>query len=59
MKKKVQHKSQTEDEFIASARRAFKRVARKLRAENRRLGLPLVTAKDGRVLLVPLNGSKS
>ncbi len=58
MKKQVERKSHPEDEFIASARRAFKRVARKLRAENRRLGLPLIAAKDGRVLLVPLNGSK-
>ncbi len=59
MKKGMRRMSETEDEFIASARRAFKRVARKLRAENQLLGLPLVAGKNGRVLLVSLNGSKS
>ena len=39
-------------EFLAAARRAFKRVARRLVLENRRLGLPLVFGKNGRVLLV-------
>ncbi len=43
---------------LASARRAFARVARQLRAENRRLGLPLIAVKNGRVRLVDLNGSK-
>jgi hypothetical protein len=31
----------TKDDFIAPARRAFRRVARKLRAENAQMGLPL------------------
>ncbi len=47
-----------EDEFLAGARRAFKRVARRLRIENGRLGLPLITAENGRVRLIPLNGMK-
>ena len=47
-----------EDEFLAGARRAFKRVARRLRIENRRLGLPLITSENGRVRLIRLNGAK-
>lgn len=31
-------------------------VARRLRTENRRLGLPLISATNGRVRLVRLNG---
>jgi hypothetical protein len=41
------------DDFIAPARRAFRRVARQLRAENARLGLPLVFGEKGHVRLVP------
>jgi len=40
------------DDFIAPARRAFRRVARQLRAENARLGLPLVFGENGKVRLV-------
>jgi len=40
------------DDFIAPARRAFRRVARQLRAENARLGLPLVFGQNGKVRLV-------
>jgi|GEM_PF-977753 len=40
------------DEFIAPARRAFRRVARQLRAENAKLGLPLVFGENGHVRLV-------
>jgi hypothetical protein len=36
-------------EFVIRAQRAFGRVARKLRAESRALGLPLVVWKDGKV----------
>jgi hypothetical protein len=32
----------THDDFIAPAQRAFRRVARQLRAEHARLGLPLI-----------------
>ena len=40
------------DDFIAPARRAFRRVARQLRAENARLGLPLILGEKGHVRLV-------
>ena len=40
------------DDFIAPAKRAFRRVARQLRAENARLGLPLVFGENGKVRLV-------
>jgi hypothetical protein len=40
------------DDFIAPARKAFRRVARQLRAENARLGLPLIFGENGRVRLV-------
>jgi hypothetical protein len=42
----------TKDDFIAPARKAFRRVARHLRAENARLGLPLIVGENGRVRLV-------
>jgi hypothetical protein len=59
VKNKDGRKNGSDDEFIAAARRAFKRVARQLRIENRRLGLPLISAKNGRVHLVRANGSGS
>jgi hypothetical protein len=37
------------DDFIASARRAFRRVARQVRLENARLGLPLILGEENRV----------
>lgn len=40
-------------EFLAPARRAFARVARKLREENARLGLPLVVGVGNKVVYVP------
>lgn len=40
------------DDFIAPVRKAFRRVARQLRAENVRLGLPLIFGEKGRVRLV-------
>lgn len=36
------------DDFIAPARRALRRAARKVQAENRRLGLPLIAGKNGK-----------
>jgi hypothetical protein len=50
MKHKRKHGK--EDDFIAPARRAFRRVARQFRAENAKLGLPLVFGENGRVRLV-------
>jgi len=46
MKKRRQ--SRSKDDFIASARRALRRAARKARQENRRLGLRLITFKNGK-----------
>jgi len=40
------------DDFIAPAKKAFRRVARQLRAENARLGLPLVFGENGQMRLV-------
>ena len=40
------------DDFIIPAKRAFRRVARQLREENAKLGLPLVFGENGRVRLV-------
>jgi hypothetical protein len=45
-------KSRKKDDFIAPARRAFQRVARQLRAENAKLGLPLVFGDKGQIRLV-------
>ena len=35
--------------FVSRAERAFDRVARKLRSENRELGLPAVVWSNGRI----------
>jgi len=43
------HKKQ---DFIAPARRAFRRVARKLRAEHAKSGMPLIFGEKGKVRLV-------
>jgi hypothetical protein len=40
--------------FVARAERAFARVARKIRADNRKLGLSPVTWKNGKVREVPV-----
>jgi hypothetical protein len=45
------------DDFIAPARRAFKRVAATLRAENKRLNLPLIFGEQGRVRLVKVSNT--
>jgi len=41
-------KTETQDDFIAPARRALRRAARRVRAENLRLGLPLIAVKNGK-----------
>lgn len=46
-------KTKRQDDFIAPARRALRRAARKARAENRRLGLPLITLKKRKSTKVP------
>lgn len=43
------------DNFIAPARRAFGRVAKQIRAENKRLNLPLVVGDKGRLRLVKIS----
>ena len=52
MGKKGSSVNSKDDDFIAPARRAFRRVARQLRAEHARLGLPLVIGEKGKVRLV-------
>lgn len=39
------------DDFTAPARRAFRRVARQLRAESAKFGTPLVFGENGKVCL--------
>ena len=41
-------KKQSQDDFIAPARRAMRRAARKAREENRRFGLPLIVWKNSK-----------
>lgn len=48
-------KNRERDAFIAPAQRAFRRVARRLRAENARLGLPLIVGENGKLRLVKVN----
>jgi hypothetical protein len=45
---KKRRKSRPSDDFIAPARRALRRAARKARQENRRFGLPLISFKNGK-----------
>jgi hypothetical protein len=49
----VGRKNKSEDDFIAPARRALHRAARKVREENRRLGLPLIIFKNGESAVKP------
>ncbi|MBI2925454.1 MAG: hypothetical protein HYY24_07090 [Verrucomicrobia bacterium] len=55
---KSDRKNQTEDDFIAAARRAFRRVARQLRAENARLDLPLIFGENGKLRLVQVRHAR-
>lgn len=48
-----------EREFLAPAMRAFRRVAKKLREENARLGLPLVVGVGNRVVYVPVKPART
>ena len=49
----VGRKNKSQDDFIAPARRALHRAARKVREENRRLGLPLIILKNGKLAAKP------
>jgi len=46
-------KIKTQDDFIAPARRALRRAARRVRTENLRLGLPLIAVKNGKPVAKP------
>ncbi len=50
MKNDKEHRQK--DDFIAPAKRAFRRVARQIRVEHAKLGLPLVLGELGHVRLV-------
>jgi len=50
---RVVRKRRSEDDFIAPAMRAMRRAARKARAENQRLGLPVLTWKNGKFVRIP------
>ena len=50
--KNEKYKSRKAPAFVARAERAVRRVARQLRAENARLGLPLILGEKGHVRLV-------
>ena len=50
---RAKRKTQGRDDFIAPARRALRRAARKVRAENRKLGLPIIVWKNGKVVEKP------
>ena len=52
---KSKRKTRQREDFIAPAQRAFHRVARRLRAENARLGLPIIVGEKGRVRMVNVN----
>lgn len=49
----VGRKNKSRDDFIAPARRALRRAARKVREENRRMGLPLIILKNGKPTVKP------
>ena len=53
-----QPSEQFQREFLAPAMRAFRRVAKKLREENARLGLPLVVGVGNRVVYVPVKPAR-
>ena len=49
----AERKNQIQDDFIAPARRALRRAARKVREENHRLGLPLITVRNSKPVAKP------
>lgn len=56
---KDRKKNRERDAFLAPARRAFRRVARQLRADNARLGLPLIVGENGKIRLVKLKTART
>ena len=53
MKNGKQHRKS--DDFIAPAKRAFRRVARQIRAEHAQRGLPLVVGEKGHIHFVDVS----
>ena len=45
--------SRAQPDFVLKAGRALRRAAGKVRAENQKLGLPLIGWKDGKVAEIP------
>jgi hypothetical protein len=52
-------KAASKDDFIAPAQRAFRRVSRKLRLENIRLGLPLIVGEKGKLRRIKLKKART
>lgn len=53
MKKNGTRTSRKAPAFVARAERALRRAARKVRAENRALGLPMIVWENGKVVKKP------
>ena len=53
MKRNGTHPRRPAETIGQKAFRALRRAARNVRAENRRLGLPLIVWKDGKTVEVP------
>jgi hypothetical protein len=53
LKRKRNRKSSKTPAFVARAERALRRAARKVRAENRALGLPLIVWRNGKLVKIP------
>jgi hypothetical protein len=53
MRKNGNHKSPKAPAFAARAERAMRRATRKVRAENRALGLPIIVWENGKVVKKP------
>jgi hypothetical protein len=53
MKRNEKRKAQKTPAFVARAGRALRRAARKVRAENRALGLPIIAWENGKVVKKP------
>ena len=51
-------KTRQREDFIAPARRAFHHVARRLRAENARLGLPIIAGENRKVRMVKVSATR-
>jgi len=50
---RLKRKANKVPEFVRQAERALRRAARKVRAENRKLGLPIIVWENGKVVEKP------